>query len=723
MANKIIHKHSSVITENGKAKLPTADQLDFGELAINYASGVETISLKNENKDIVEFKPSHYFEKIILENEAVTAASLTDLDTRLGVIEEGQTIIDMVANATEEIKEDIATVSTLIDGVNEQLSGQIIGVIEDIENSESVIATALTDLNDRVTIMENEPELIITSATITDTVANASDITNNATGVVQAKAIYEYTPSRTEIEEMEYVLTTSVTDLDERINALSNIINSNKMPGTTFKITSKLDKSLGDAQFHKDPKDGPQRIHTYYFSGGNLSSCFLIPFDTELMLIPQATLNSYFEMLSNGWGTLALTGSRMPFGQMLIKIENVTSLSCELYWDVISGTYPSERPLNFFFIAIDSNGNYDIDTFSLQSAAACFLKDTPILLADNTTKMVQDINYNDDLLVWNFDEGKYDSAKPLWIKKEQTSTYYYKCTLENGTIIKLVGSNGKCHRLFSCEDNAFISATDMVGKTTYTKGSGYQKVISYELINEECEYYNIITNYHMNLFANDILTSCRYNNIYPIEDMKFVKDDRLNRAPKWKLYEQFRGHACLGRYVEGLRLYEQLDIPLEETIKYCERLETNRKRLDEFDENKEVITSIEETEVGWIDEEGNAYGFRTYMPGQYNHIILADKICEMLNFETENTSRELEKRGWVKYTTDFVLNSNDKMINRKQLDALRTFLNVPNKLKKEGFIKIGTTFSEYTSVESFNTMDEYSFEYRKNLPITKLFKY
>jgi hypothetical protein len=93
----------------------------------------------------------------------------------------------------------------------------------------------------------------------------------------------------------------------------------------------------------------------------------------------------------------------------------------------------------------------------------------------------------------------------------------------------------------------------------------------------------------------------------------------------------------------------------------------------------------------------------------------------MLKISTNNTSRELEKRGWVKYTTDFVLNSNDKMINRKQLDALRTFLNVPNKLKKEGFIKIGTIFSEYTSVEAFNTMDKYSFEYRKNLPINKIF--
>lgn len=43
-----------------------------------------------------------------------------------------------------------------------------------------------------------------------------------------------------------------------------------------------------------------------------------------------------------------------------------------------------------------------------------------------------------------------------------------------------------------------------------------------ERVDEEVEYYNIITEKHMNLFAEGILTSCRYNNIYPFTDtMKF----------------------------------------------------------------------------------------------------------------------------------------------------------------------------------------------------------
>ena len=79
MANKIIHKHSSVITD-GKAKLPVASQLEYGELAINYAEGVETISMKNSANEIVEIKSTNYLEKIIIDNELVTANALINLE-------------------------------------------------------------------------------------------------------------------------------------------------------------------------------------------------------------------------------------------------------------------------------------------------------------------------------------------------------------------------------------------------------------------------------------------------------------------------------------------------------------------------------------------------------------------------------------------------------------------------------------------------------------------
>lgn len=54
MANKtLLMKRSQQVEENGLPKLPTPDQLDYGELAINYAEGKETISFKNSANNIV----------------------------------------------------------------------------------------------------------------------------------------------------------------------------------------------------------------------------------------------------------------------------------------------------------------------------------------------------------------------------------------------------------------------------------------------------------------------------------------------------------------------------------------------------------------------------------------------------------------------------------------------------------------------------------------------
>lgn len=477
--------------------------------------------------------------------------------------------------------------------------------------------------------------------------------------------------------------------------------------GSVFKITNKLNGQLFGGPTYST-KGSDEVLHEYSFEGGELGSNTIIakynPNYIGYEIFPNDCTYGYGHSTTSAGVQTSALNSCGNFSVFVNTQGNILLNSIQ--------SSPSTLTCPLIYIAFDTEGNYDVDFFSVQTALSCFLKNTNITLSDYSIKPVQDITYNDELLVWNFDEGKYDSAKPLWIKKTQTSTYYYKVTLDNGTILNLVGSDGKCHRLFSVEDNMFISATDMVGKTTYTE-SGESKILSCELIQEEVEFYNIITDYHMNLFANGVLTSCKYNNIYPIQNMKFVKDDRLNRAPKWKLYEQFRDYKCLGRYIEGMRLYEQLDIPLEDTIKYCEKLESLRKSLDEFEGNEKLLKTVEDTEVGWIDREGNVYGFKHYMPGQYNHIILSDKICKELNVQTDNPSRYLEKLGWIKYTTDFILNSDDEYINKKQLNVIKKFLNIPGKCKKEGFIKIGTAFDDYTSISDFEKMDEYSFEFRK----------
>lgn len=51
--NIVKNIRSNSVGTNGKPKLPTPSQLDYGEIAVNYKKGYETLSLKNDNNEIV----------------------------------------------------------------------------------------------------------------------------------------------------------------------------------------------------------------------------------------------------------------------------------------------------------------------------------------------------------------------------------------------------------------------------------------------------------------------------------------------------------------------------------------------------------------------------------------------------------------------------------------------------------------------------------------------
>lgn len=194
----------------------------------------------------------------------------------------------------------------------------------------------------------------------------------------------------------------------------------------------------------------------------------------------------------------------------------------------------------------------------------CLARDTKITLANGGVKPVQDITMDDLLTVWDFDNGCASTAKPLWIKKTQTAGYYYRCEFEDGTTLRLVGSGGKCHRVFSVDENMFLPATDCVGHMVMT-GNGATRLLSCERVDESVEFYNIITENHMNLYAEGVLTSTRLNNLYPIRDMRFVKDVRTVMP-----IEAFP--AVPSEYYYGLRLGERKAEDIDWLLPYVHRL-------------------------------------------------------------------------------------------------------------------------------------------------------
>ena len=63
---KLIHIKSKQRGEDELSpKLPTSEQLEYGEIAINYGHDIETIAIRNDNDEIIKFIPEHKVKEYV----------------------------------------------------------------------------------------------------------------------------------------------------------------------------------------------------------------------------------------------------------------------------------------------------------------------------------------------------------------------------------------------------------------------------------------------------------------------------------------------------------------------------------------------------------------------------------------------------------------------------------------------------------------------------------
>jgi len=240
----IIHKNSSALVDNNP-KLPTSGQLEYGEIAVNYAKDKETISLKNSNNEIVTFTSDKKLENYVTVSDfeeamQVASAALNDLEaTKLekSVFDEAlenlytkeeadddSLVVASALNDLEEKKLDKLDFDEMLESLETQLSDFY--TKEEIDNAELVTASALNDLDGRIGDIENafeeldeyfdENELIISSALndLEEKKADKDDLTTLIDNV--------YT--KEEIDDDHLVISTSLNDLNTRLISASNNI-------------------------------------------------------------------------------------------------------------------------------------------------------------------------------------------------------------------------------------------------------------------------------------------------------------------------------------------------------------------------------------------------------------------------------------------------------------------------------------------------------------------
>lgn len=277
--------------------------------------------------------------------------------------------------------------------------------------------------------------------------------------------------------------------------------------------------------------------HQYQISSGTISNCFLIvPYISDYFISDIDDANFPFRKYVSTNHNIRVSIDNN--GLVTVNYNRTQSQVNEYNWE---GNYV------FGACIVMDDGKLLSDTFSTFGSYSCLIEGTLISLKSGEKKKVEDICYDDELLVWDFDNGVKSSAKPVWIKVEEKAVWYYHLTFSDGSYLDVTGTYPDAHSLFSVDDNKFIHCNELLGKKIYSE-NGIVTLDKIEEIKETKSYYNIVTDYHLNLFANGILASCRLNNMYPIKDMKFVGEKFDNG------YEFKNVPEC---FISGMRLSEQ----------------------------------------------------------------------------------------------------------------------------------------------------------------------
>ena len=140
----------------------------------------------------------------------------------------------------------------------------------------------------------------------------------------------------------------------------------------------------------------------------------------------------------------------------------------------------------------------------------CLAEGTDILLANHQYKKIEEIDYTDLLAVWNYDTGKLDYEYPIWIEKKKGTKSYQLNTFSDQSTLKTIGYHG----LFSVDDNEFMSVDDTskfkVGTRVYKVENNQLKIVTVtniEQVEEQVNYYHVVSSRYYNIIANDFLTT------------------------------------------------------------------------------------------------------------------------------------------------------------------------------------------------------------------------
>lgn len=251
--------------------------------------------------------------------------------------------------------------------------------------------------------------------------------------------------------------------------------------------------------------------------------------------------------------------------------------------------------------------------------AGCLIEGTDILLADGTTKKVENIRYDDLLAVWNYETGELDAEYPIWIEREHHTNNYQWAHFSDGSDLYTTREHG----VFRVDLNQFISVQDaqlFLPGTSYYKvdASGKLKTVKLESItthHDTKNYYHVVSARYYNVIANGFITTdgtVALSNLYGFtENLTWpsTRETILNQSGGTYDYSVFSDtvpeYMYVGMRMGEIRVLENYGAMTIDQFKYY--LSTNqnhpsmlaRPEIENFDYSHLVAPSLQNGQRVW----------------------------------------------------------------------------------------------------------------------------
>ena len=176
---------------NVSGKTPTADQLQWGEVAVNYAAGGERLFVKNSSGDVISFLPDH----VIIENEEVTAIALNDLDGRIKDLSAvTSTKVDKVSGKGLSTHDYTTEDKTKLAGIDAGAQANVITGVTAVSATTANKVVTVTKVNSATTA-DSAAKLSTNAGTSVRPVYFSGGVPKECTSIDEAKILYGKTSS------------------------------------------------------------------------------------------------------------------------------------------------------------------------------------------------------------------------------------------------------------------------------------------------------------------------------------------------------------------------------------------------------------------------------------------------------------------------------------------------------------------------------------------------